>query len=264
MPPQMTKKERITQRAKDLLAKTPSGLRFSELVSALSEIFPDEAYGNITGSVWNLDARFPDEIYKPARGLFRLLRYKDASPFTSAAAPKKRQAAAQATAVTVVVTPAQIREEHFYRPFADWLEGGELEECTKAIALGGNRFREKWGTPDVFGIFKSRNSDLLQKLEVVVAEVKLDTAQLITAFGQACAYKLFAHKSYLVIPKDSPKEDVDRLDALCMLFGIGLILFDSSAPTSPSFQIRVRASRHEPDTFYANRYLKDVADDLKL
>lgn len=256
MTPAMTKKERITQRAKDLLAKTPAGLRFSELVSALTAVFPDEAYGNITGSIWNLDARFPDEIYKPARGLFRLVRHKNGADVERAVRARKPERDASA--------PVQRREEDFYRPFADWLEGGELEECTKAIALGGNRFREKWGTPDVFGIFKSRNSDILQKLEVVVAEVKLDTSQLIVAFGQACAYKLFAHKSYLVIPRESPKEDLDRLDALCMLFGIGLILFDASAPASPSFQIRVRASRHEPDTFYANRYLKEVADDLKL
>jgi len=43
-----------------------------------------------------------------------------------------------------------IKEEGFYKPFADWLVN-EVEECTRAIPLGGNLFRDKWGTPDVIG-----------------------------------------------------------------------------------------------------------------
>src|SRR5436190_18701070 len=74
--------------------------------------------------------------------------------------------------------------------------------------------------------------------------------QLITAFGQACAYKLFSHRTYLVVPRDASKEDIDRLDALCMIFGIGFILFDSSNAKSPEFAIKVRAAKHEPDSFY--------------
>jgi len=38
-------------------------------------------------------------------------------------------------------------------------------------------------------------------LEVIAAEIKIDVGQLITAFGQACAYKLFAHRSYLVFQR---------------------------------------------------------------
>lgn len=106
----------------------------------------------------------------------------------------------------------------------------DLEECTKAISLGGNRFRDKWGTPDVIGKRESRKSDILQiPTEIISAEIKTDVAQLVTAFGQACAYCLFSHKSYLVIPDESPKDEIDRLDSLCQVFGIGLILFDVSA-----------------------------------
>lgn len=141
----------------------------------------------------------------------------------------------------------------------------DLEECTKAVALGGSMFGAKWGTPDIFGIFKARESDIFKApLEVVVAEVKTDCSQPITAFGQACAYRLFAHKSYLVIPRHSQKEDVDRLDALCVLSGIGLILFDATSAQFPEFQIRVGASKHEPDAFYINSYLKRIADALDL
>ncbi len=93
-------------------------------------------------------------------------------------------------------------------------------------------------------------------------EVKIDTKALITAFGQACAYRLFSHKSYLVVPAASSEEDVARLDVLARLFGIGLILFDAGNPELPRFSIRVRASKHEPDGFYVNRCLKMVETQL--
>lgn len=253
MVPTTTKRDRITHAAKELLAQHNEGLRFSEIVSRLQVTFPDDPHGTITGTVWNLDSRFPDEIYKASRGLFRLTMFREAPPPpapTAAVIPQK--------------TASSIRESDFYQPFADYLEN-ELEECTRAVPLGGNRFGGKWGTPDVFGIFKARESDIVKNpLEVVVAEIKLDAGQLITAFGQACAYKLFSHRSYLVVPHQAPPEDIDRLDALCLIFGIGLILYDATNPDSPSFQIRVRAAKHEPDGFYVNQNIKVIANDLGL
>jgi hypothetical protein len=65
-----------------------------------------------------------------------------------------------------------------------------------------------------------------------------------------------------VIPKDSLEEDVARLDVLCRIFGIGLILFDASNAETPDFEIRVRAAKHDPDMFYANKYMKLVEDSL--
>ena len=141
----------------------------------------------------------------------------------------------------------------------------ELEECTKAVPLGGNRFGGKWGTPDVIGVSKSRDSDIVKlPLEVASAEIKMDASRLIEAFGQACAYKLFSHRSYLVVPQGSPQEDIDRLDSLCTIFGIGLILFDALEPATPKFQIKVRAARNVPDAFYVNLNVKQVADELDL
>lgn len=72
--------------------------------------------------------------------------------------------------------------------------------------------------------------------EIVSAEAKVDTASLITAFGQACAYRLFSHKSYIVIPSESPEDDIARLDTLARIFGIGLILFDAKDPKDPSLR----------------------------
>jgi hypothetical protein len=85
----------------------------------------------------------------------------------------------------------KLKEEDFYQPFADWLVN-EMEECTKAIALGNKTFKDKWGTPDVVGKREQKKTDIVQApTEIVSAEIKYDTDQLITAFGQACAYKLF-------------------------------------------------------------------------
>jgi hypothetical protein len=140
-----------------------------------------------------------------------------------------------------------------------------MEECTEAICVGGAKFKSKWGTPDVVGVRKPRPGDVIKNsIEVLSAEVKVSTNGLITAFGQACAYKLFSHKSYIVVPKTAEKEDVDRLDSLCLIFGIGLVLFDPAAPESADFQIRVRPARHEPDMDYVNDSIKLIAKELHL
>jgi hypothetical protein len=124
-------------------------------------------------------------------------------------------------------------------------------------------FGDKWGTPDVIGIRKSRESDVVKfPTEIVAAEVKIDTRTLITAFGQTCSYRIFAHRSYMVVPRLSPTEDVARLESLCMALGLGLVLFDAQDASNPNFTIRVRAARTEPDPFYANRNLKLIENRL--
>ncbi len=98
--------------------------------------------------------------------------------------------------------------------------------------------------------------------DVVAAEVKTDTLQLITAFGQACAYKIFSNKVYLVVPNTSSEEDLDRLDSLSQIFGIGLVTFDATKPKTPDFRIMTRAARHEPDLFYTNKYMALIEKEL--
>ena len=113
------------------------------------------------------------------------------------------------------------------------------------------------------GIYKPLASNLIKfPIEIVSAEIKIDKAGLIIAFGQACAYKLFSHRSYIVVPVKSQEEDIARLDVLCRTLGVGLILFDATNPETPNFEIRVRAAKHEPDMFYVNRYMKLVEEKL--
>ena len=205
--------------------------------------FPEIPVNTIHGTVWNLETCMPNEIYKPARGLFRHTKFKEEGPKPPSEIEK-------------------IREEDFYKPFANWLTN-ELEECTKAIQLGGNKFKDKWGTPDVIGKREPRRSDIVKApTEIVSVEIKTDTKDLITAFGQACSYKLFSHKSYIVVPKNSSQDDISKLDALCLIFGIGLVLFDNSNVNDPHFEIRVRPMKHEPDMFYVNKYMKLIEKEL--
>lgn len=243
---------RIRDVAFDLLKQHPEGMRWSDLIRQVSDADSSFNPNTIQGSLWDIHQRYPNRVYKPERGLFRLTEFRGQETDTDR--PPSEPATPSSGAL--------VKEDDFYEPFADWLEN-DLEECTKAIPLGGNRFKDRWGTPDVIGKRESRKSDILQaETEIVSAEIKLDTNQLVTAFGQACAYRLFSHKSYLVVPDASPQEEVARMDALCQVFGIGLILFDASSPNAPNFTIRVRARKQDPDMFYVNRNMKFLEKEL--
>lgn len=246
-PDKVTK--RIKDKALELLEQFPLGLKYSELHAKISEFDPNFNSNTINGSIWNLDAIFPDKVYKPSKGLFRLLKHKPAGEEAEGQPP------IQAPAI-------KIKEEDFYEPFADWLTN-EIQDVTLAIPLGGNKFRDKWGTPDVIGKRESRRSDIIKgPTDIVSAEIKTDALQLITSFGQACAYTIFCNKVYLVVPNKSSEEDLDRLDSLCQIFGIGLVTFDATKPPAPDFRIRVSASRHEPDLFYTNKYMALIEKEL--
>jgi hypothetical protein len=243
-----TSRSLIRQKALELIKSAPAGIRYSEIVRGVHQALPGEKLNTIHGNVWNLDAVFPDEVYKPARGVFKATKFRQSDEGNGEDGD--------------VVLPPGPKEEDFYEPFADWITK-ELEECTKAIPLGGNRFKDKWGTPDVVGIREPKKSDIIKPpTEIVTAEIKIDKTSLIVAFGQACAYKLFSHRSYIVVPAASQEEDIARLDVLCRTLGLGFILFDAANTTTPDFQIRVRAARHEPDMFYVNKYMKVIEEEL--
>ena len=66
----------INSTALELLEKHPEGLRWSELLSKIMASNPGFHPKTVNGCVWKLVERFPDRVYKPSRGLFRLLKYK--------------------------------------------------------------------------------------------------------------------------------------------------------------------------------------------
>ncbi len=236
----LTAREKIKSEMKRILEEFPNGIRYAELIKRISNALPDIPEKTIHGAIWyikkDIEEGKESEISNPERGIYILSKYLSQPTYV----PTKK-------------------EEDFYRPFADYLVN-ELEECTSAIPLGGNAFGDKWGTPDVIGIYKFSEVDPIKPpIEIVSVEIKLDTNQLITAFGQACAYKLFSHKVYLVIPQSSLETDLGRIESLCLRFGIGLVLFNHQDSQNPSFEIRSRALKSEPDYYYVNFYIKKLS-----
>jgi hypothetical protein len=237
--------QQIRSVAKSIIAGKPGGIRYSALIQAISQQAPETPKNTIVGSVWNLDALFPNEIAKPSRGLF--------TPATRSGNEITVESSEQ-----IAPTGTRVKESDFYEPFAQWLRN-DLDEVTEVAALGGAGLKSKWGTPDVVGVYKPLASNLIKfPLEIVSAEIKIDPQAPIVAFGQAIAYRLFSTKTYIAMPTALTEEDQSRLESLSILFGLGLVLFDLNKD-APEFSIRVRAQRFPADMFYVNEF----ADRLK-
>lgn len=148
------------------------------------------------------------------------------------------------------------KEAPFYEPFANWLIN-EADEVNVAVPLGGGSLRGKWGTPDVIGVYKPKASDLIKfSTEIVSAEIKVDPNAAITAFGQAVSYRLFSHKTIIVMPDVIEKngDANSRLQALCDLFGVGYVLFNRDNAQEPNFRLVLPPRRFEPDMYYVNEF----------
>jgi hypothetical protein len=233
----------IQELARSIIASTPGGIRYAALVEKIAAASPETPKNTIHGSIWDLDKTFAGQVHKPSRGLFTTV------PQISGSGVQPVDAVAATT----------FKESEFYESFAQWLTS-DLDEATEAVALGGSGLQSKWGTPDVVGTFKPVPSNRVKfDLEIISAEVKTNLRESITAFGQAAAYRLFSHRVYLVMPATLPEEDLGRLEALSMLFGIGLIQFDLDV-NRPGYRVRVRAQRFMPDMFFVNEFADRLHD----
>ncbi len=67
---------RIYTKIFELLEKNPEGLRWSELLAKIKESDKTFHPKTVNGCVWKLVEKFPDKVYKPSKGLFRLVKYK--------------------------------------------------------------------------------------------------------------------------------------------------------------------------------------------
>jgi hypothetical protein len=240
--PKLSIKE-IQKRAVAIISENPGGIRYSPLRAKISDESPETPGNTIHAAIRTLQE---PSIIKPSRGLYKAL---GSTGDDSVVVGDTEQ---------VAPTGVKVHEYEFYEPFAQWLKD-DLDEVTDVAALGGAIMKSKWGTPDVIGVYKPLAGNLIKfPLEIVSAEIKIDPQAPVVAFGQAIAYRLFSTKTYVAMPTKLTEEDRDRLESLCMLFGIGLVLFDLDK-AHPNFTIRVRAQRFSPDMFYVNEF----ADRLK-
>jgi hypothetical protein len=66
----------INEKALELLEQHPEGLRWSELISKIKKSNLDFHPKTVNGCIWKLVQKFPNKVYKPSKGVFRLLKYK--------------------------------------------------------------------------------------------------------------------------------------------------------------------------------------------
>jgi len=234
-------------------------------INALPAGYNSNTVGSVIGS---LATDLPDEVEKRGSKRNTKFRLKNAPVRVAEGAPQDAKATPKKS-----TTKGDPSEEEFYEPFATYLR--ELEKGTVAIPLGDSRpnRKKKWGNPDVLGANKftglKNSAALTPAIEFISAEIKKDTtpAVIIQSFGQACAYKAFSHKVYLVIPKDYNKSAgiEARIEALCIRFGIGLIVFvpNTEDPTKTKWEIRVRANKSEPDYLLLDEILGNLSEDQK-
>jgi len=89
----------------------------------------------------------------------------------------------------------------------------------------------------------------------VTAEIKAVPSQPVVAFGQAVAYRLFSHKSYIVVPKLTSSDNMNRLTSLCSIYGVGLVTFALNKE-QPDYMVVVLPVSAAPDMFYVNTMLE--------
>jgi hypothetical protein len=228
--------KQVLEVAADLIEKNPGGIRFAEIHDWFVQNHPETSPGTVNAQIAQVVKAYPHRITKLARGLY--------APTLGAATPQSD--------APLPIAPG-LREEAFYQSFAEFLQD-DLDEVVRAVPLGGASMRTKWGTPDVVGVYRPTSLDLINfPPEIVSAELKIDPREPVTAFGQAVAYRLFSTKCYVVMPDQMTETDKSRLEALALLFGIGMVLFEPN-PDRPNYTIRVRAQRFSPDMFYVNEF----------
>jgi hypothetical protein len=229
-------RDEVRERALQIIRKEPAGIRYQELVKRIRAENPATPENTIRATIWDLDKRYPDKVSKPSRGLFVWIGGSRGA--TAKVGPR--------------AAGGRYDESRFYEPFADWLR--ENDEVRVAAVLGGKALVRKWGTPDVIGVYKPLPAERFKfPQEIVSAEVKEATQDPVVAFGQAVAYRLFSMKSLVVVPTTIAKEDFDRLEALALLLGIGVVTFNPD-PNKPEFEFQVRPQAFSPDVFYVNEF----------
>lgn len=60
----------------ELLEQNPEGLQWVNILSEVKRKDPGLHPKTVNGCVWKLVEKFPDQVHKPSKGLFQLLKYQ--------------------------------------------------------------------------------------------------------------------------------------------------------------------------------------------
>ena len=245
--------EKVRKHMRTILARHPEGMRSKTLTDEIHQKIPGVRRDSIRALLSPITDAPSSQFYKISEpGAAYYFSYQ----------------------VTQTETSKGLSEDVLYKPFAEYLLYGDekLGVCTHAFPLGGNVFGNKWSTPDAIGLFEPHHNDVIGfPTEVVSAEIKSTPNEVMEGFGQACAYRLFSHRIYLVIPEI---KELPRIEELCRVIGIGLVCIDMDAAQEAFaqdqknveekgewdsvFSVLLLAQKHEPNMFYANMYMKKI------
>ncbi len=234
-----------------VLEQHPKGIRWMELLRAVEREAPGTPHNSVHGGIHNLLITRTRDILKVARGTYQLAKFSAEDN----AAAATQEVTAETAAVRAETPGAEaLTEQDFYASFAEWLV--DNDEATAASKLGGNGLGGKWGTPDVIGVLRPRAQDIFKfEAQIITAEIKAVPSQPVVAFGQAVAYRLFSHKTYIVVPQQTTSDDMSRLTSLCSLHGVGLVTFRLDKE-QPDYSVVVQPAIAAPDMFYVNNMLE--------
>lgn len=68
--------QQINAKALSLLEQHSEGLSWAELRKQIEEANPSFHPKTVNGLIWKLAENFPDKVYKPERGVFRLTKFR--------------------------------------------------------------------------------------------------------------------------------------------------------------------------------------------
>ena len=239
--PRLTIKQ-IREFGHEIVQENNGGIRFTDIVQRIAAHSPETNSNTIRAQVGKLGRVFPESIEKPSRGLYRPIENTDET---------------QDSLVGNQQDSTAIREEDFYELLANVLTD-DLDECSTAVAIGSMRGNGKWGNPDVVGVNKPLPHHVIKfEPEIISAEIKTNPNDTVTAFGQAVAYRLFSHKTYLVLPNTVTGVESAKMFLLCSLYGIGLVYF-SLDREYPEFSVKLYAQKFVPDMFSLNDFVENI------
>jgi hypothetical protein len=214
----------LSARAILLLRQSPEGLSFGELAARLRSAVPAATTGQVTRTLTTL----PDKhacVNRPWRGHYEYIVGLEEP----------------------IAIPKGHRENEFYSPFARFV--GVIEGC-RCVVIGGARMGPL--TPDIAGVL---GDDV-----VIAGELKVNHSNYTRGFGQAFGYKVYAHKSWLAVPRNLQPSELSLLSDQCRMGGVGLCVFDI-AP-EPNFEVIRLAEEGQPDPRRLAEKLPQLRDEL--
>lgn len=72
-----TATSRITEKAFEILEENPEGISWTELKKEIETSDPTLHPKTINGIVWKLTEKYPERVYKPSKGIFKLVKNKE-------------------------------------------------------------------------------------------------------------------------------------------------------------------------------------------